>query len=224
MQRIHAAIIEPADGRDSASRCRATSSRCWRHRPRSCRPTATAGRYRDQVGRDPRPRLRRRGRRAARRPARDRPHAPLPGAGGDRRRPRRPRGDPRRRDRRLRRGRTAELPAAAAADGPHHRVDDPPRAAETPATYVAFDLLWLDGRSLLAEPYERRRELLAGLGFDGPSWQAPAHHVGDGARLWEAVASAGLEGIVAKRLRARTGPGSAAASGSRSATAAARSS
>ncbi len=68
------------------------------------------------------------------------------------------------------------------------------RAAETPATYVAFDLLWLDGESLLAEPYERRRELLAGLGFDGPSWQAPAHHVGDGARLWEAVRAPGPRG------------------------------
>lgn len=74
------------------------------------------------------------------------------------------------------------------------------QAAETPATYVAFDLLWLDGRSLLAEPYLRRREALAALGFDGPSWQAPAHHVGDGARLWDAVRERGLEGVVAKRV------------------------
>jgi bifunctional non-homologous end joining protein LigD len=81
------------------------------------------------------------------------------------------------------------------------------RAAETPATYVAFDLLWLDGESLLADPYERRRELLAGLGFDGPNWQAPAHHVGDGARLWDAVRAQGLEGIVAKRLQSPYRPG-----------------
>jgi bifunctional non-homologous end joining protein LigD len=81
------------------------------------------------------------------------------------------------------------------------------RASETPATYVAFDVLWLDGRSLLAEPYERRRELLAGLEFDGPNWQAPAHHVGDGRRLWAAVQKQGLEGIVAKRLQSPYRPG-----------------
>ncbi|MFL5870405.1 MAG: non-homologous end-joining DNA ligase [Solirubrobacterales bacterium] len=74
------------------------------------------------------------------------------------------------------------------------------RAAETPVTYVAFDLLWLDGRPLVAEPYERRRQLLADLGFDGPSWQSPAYRSGDGAALFEAVRARGLEGVVAKRL------------------------
>ena len=81
------------------------------------------------------------------------------------------------------------------------------RASETPATYVAFDLLWLDGRSLLAEPYERRRELLAELEFDGPSWQAPAHHVGDGQRLWEAVAEAGPRGDRRQAARSPYRPG-----------------
>jgi bifunctional non-homologous end joining protein LigD len=81
------------------------------------------------------------------------------------------------------------------------------RAAETPVTYVGFDLLWLDGRSLTAEPYERRRELLAELGFDGPNWQAPRHHVGDGEALLDVVRERGLEGVVAKRLDSVYRPG-----------------
>jgi bifunctional non-homologous end joining protein LigD len=81
------------------------------------------------------------------------------------------------------------------------------RAADTPITYVAFDLLWLDGRSLCDEPYERRRELLAELGFDGPNWQAPSHHVGDGEALLEVVRKRGLEGVVAKRLSSPYRPG-----------------
>src|SRR5688500_15886721 len=37
------------------------------------------------------------------------------------------------------------------------------RAVEVPVNFVAFDLLHLDGESIVGEPYERRRELLAGL-------------------------------------------------------------
>jgi bifunctional non-homologous end joining protein LigD len=81
------------------------------------------------------------------------------------------------------------------------------RAAETPVTYVAFDLLWLDRRSLCDEPYERRRELLDELGFDGPCWQAPRNHLGDGRALLGAVRAQGLEGIVAKRLAGVYRPG-----------------
>lgn len=81
------------------------------------------------------------------------------------------------------------------------------RSAEAPVTYIAFDLLWLDGRPLLAEPYERRRGLLAELGFDGPSWQAPRHRVGEGEALLELVRERRLEGVVAKRLESPYRPG-----------------
>jgi bifunctional non-homologous end joining protein LigD len=81
------------------------------------------------------------------------------------------------------------------------------RVSEVPVTYVAFDLVGLDGRSLVDEPYERRRELLLGLGFDGPSWQAPGHHFGSGEKLLAAARERGLEGIVAKRLGSPYCPG-----------------
>ena len=40
-----------------------------------------------------------------------------------------------------------------------------------------------------------------------PTWQTPAHHVGDGAALLEASRAQGLEGIVAKRLDCPYAPG-----------------
>jgi bifunctional non-homologous end joining protein LigD len=81
------------------------------------------------------------------------------------------------------------------------------RSAETAVTYIAFDLLWLDGHTLCDHPYEERRRRLAELDLDGPCWQSPAHRVGDGAALLEAVRSRGLEGIVAKRLDSPYRPG-----------------
>lgn len=81
------------------------------------------------------------------------------------------------------------------------------RAVETPATYVAFDVLWLGGESLLELPYEERRERLDSLSLDGPHWRAPRNHVGDGAALWDLVQERDLEGIVAKRLGSPYRPG-----------------
>ncbi len=87
---------------------------------------------------------------------------------------------------------------------------------------ILFDLMHLDGRSLLREPYARRREELLGLGLDGPFWSIPAALVGHGAEALRATAEHGLEGLVCKRLDSVYEPGSAPAPGSRSATCAAR--
>jgi bifunctional non-homologous end joining protein LigD len=81
------------------------------------------------------------------------------------------------------------------------------RMKETPVTYVVFDLLFLDGRALFEMPYVERRALLDELGLDGPSWQTPRHHTGDGAALLDLARQQGLEGIVAKRLDSRYEPG-----------------
>jgi bifunctional non-homologous end joining protein LigD len=76
-----------------------------------------------------------------------------------------------------------------------------------PVVYAIFDLLYLDGRSLMGMPYEQRRERLEELELGGPAWRVPAAHPGRGQALLEATAAQGLEGIVAKRLDSRYEPG-----------------
>ena len=81
------------------------------------------------------------------------------------------------------------------------------RARSSPVALVIFDVPFLEGRSLCEEPYEERRDRLAALPIDGEVWQAPAHHVGDGAALLEAGRRRGLGGVVAKRLGSPYEPG-----------------
>ncbi|MGH2973782.1 MAG: DNA ligase D, partial [Solirubrobacterales bacterium] len=81
------------------------------------------------------------------------------------------------------------------------------RMKSHPVTYVLFDLLYLDGHSLMSEPYSLRRELLEELSLDGDHWQTPAYSVGHAAELLAASAQRGLEGIVVKRLESPYAPG-----------------
>jgi bifunctional non-homologous end joining protein LigD len=76
-----------------------------------------------------------------------------------------------------------------------------------PVVYVLFDLLWLDGHSLMELPYQERRERLAALELVGPNWQTPEYMPSGGAELLAASAAQGLEGIVAKRLDCPYEPG-----------------
>ncbi|MEA2131879.1 MAG: bifunctional non-ous end joining protein LigD, partial [Solirubrobacteraceae bacterium] len=78
---------------------------------------------------------------------------------------------------------------------------------EIPVAYIVFDLLWVDGHSLLELPYAERRERLRALGLDGPAWQTPEHVEGNGAAMLAASLERGLEGIVAKRLDSPYEPG-----------------
>ena len=80
-------------------------------------------------------------------------------------------------------------------------------AVSDPVAYLIFDLLWLDGHSLMDLPYLERRERLAELGLNADRWQTPAHHVGDGGALLEASRAQGLEGIIAKRTDCPYTPG-----------------
>ena len=80
-------------------------------------------------------------------------------------------------------------------------------AQQTPVQLVVFDVMFLDGRSLLTSSYRERRQVLSGLGLAGPHWSAPGYVHGHGARTWEAVVREGLEGVVAKRLSSPYTPG-----------------
>jgi len=72
-----------------------------------------------------------------------------------------------------------------------------------PAVFLAFDLLHLDGRSLLGAPLHRRRDLLRRLvGPGGAVLVVPAVEA-DGRALHAAVVAQGLAGVLA---RLRTSP------------------
>jgi bifunctional non-homologous end joining protein LigD len=80
-------------------------------------------------------------------------------------------------------------------------------AKASPVTYMIFDLLWLDGHSLMGLRYEERHELLGALSLSGESWQTPGHLEGRGRDVLKATAEQKLEGIVAKRLDSQYEPG-----------------
>ncbi len=78
---------------------------------------------------------------------------------------------------------------------------------QQPVDFVIFDLLHLDGRCVRDLPYLQRRELLEGLGLDGPRWRVPRYRLDGGAELLEAARRQGLEGIVSKRADSPYRPG-----------------
>ena len=80
-------------------------------------------------------------------------------------------------------------------------------AASHPVLYAIFDLLYLDGHSLMGLPYSERRARLEELQLAGRAWRVPAAHTGEGQALLDATREQGLEGIVAKRLESRYEPG-----------------
>jgi bifunctional non-homologous end joining protein LigD len=79
--------------------------------------------------------------------------------------------------------------------------------AVNPFVYEVFDLLHLDGRSLLDEPLvERRRLLKAALRAD-PRVRLSEDIAGEGIAFFEAAKTRGLEGIMAKDRRSPYLPG-----------------
>jgi bifunctional non-homologous end joining protein LigD len=73
--------------------------------------------------------------------------------------------------------------------------------------YEAFDLLWLDGESLLDRPLEERKDLLRARSREDPRVRYTEHVVGDGLAFYATAAERGLEGIVAKDRHSLYVPG-----------------
>jgi bifunctional non-homologous end joining protein LigD len=104
---------------------------------------------------------------------------------------------------------------SAVLDGELVAVDDAGRAdpAELarriaggrgrPVAFLAFDLLHLDGRSLLSAPLHRRRDLLRKVLHPGDEVLAVPAIAAEGRALHEAAAAQGIAGVMARQ---RTSP------------------
>jgi len=77
----------------------------------------------------------------------------------------------------------------------------------TPFVYEAFDLMWLDGRSLIAEPLEIRRRLLKDVLRADPRVRLSEDIAAEGIAFFEAARVRQLEGIMAKDRRSTYAPG-----------------
>lgn len=75
-----------------------------------------------------------------------------------------------------------------------------------PAYAYTFDCLYLDGRSLINEPFLRRREWLSDSIKKGGAYRI-SEFVTEGQELFDAVKENGMEGIIAKDVNAKYYPG-----------------
>ena len=79
--------------------------------------------------------------------------------------------------------------------------------SSNPVIFMAFDLLWLDGESLIDRPLEERVEALRRVLVPGPRVQNSVSIDREGKRLFAEVQKRGLEGVIAKRKGSRYTPG-----------------
>ena len=80
-------------------------------------------------------------------------------------------------------------------------------------TFVAFDLVQLEGRDLMTTELRIRKKTLRETIVDSPHILFAEHVERDGVALFEEARKSGIEGIVGKRGTRSTAPGSAHPSG-----------
>lgn len=82
------------------------------------------------------------------------------------------------------------------------------RAAADPVSFVAFDVLYLDGRLLTDDSYDERRERLESLHLAGETFTTTeTFRDVSGRDILDAATANGLEGVVAKRRNSPYRPG-----------------
>jgi bifunctional non-homologous end joining protein LigD len=73
--------------------------------------------------------------------------------------------------------------------------------------FLAFDLLHLDGRSLLGQPLSKRHEALRRVLRPGDEVVAVPAIAGEGRALWDAVVAQGIAGVIARQRSSPYLPG-----------------
>jgi len=90
-------------------------------------------------------------------------------------------------------------------------VDDPKRvsilAKTTPVTYVAFDLLHVNGRDVITRPLVERKRRLKSIIKEGPYLLYGDHVEAEGTRFFEEATDRGFEGVIAKESQSQYSPG-----------------
>ena len=90
-------------------------------------------------------------------------------------------------------------------------VDDPKRvsvlAKTTPVTYVAFDLLHIDGQDVISRPLVERKTRLKSFIEEGPYLLYGEHVGAEGSRFFKEATNRGFEGVIGKESQSQYVPG-----------------
>jgi bifunctional non-homologous end joining protein LigD len=78
---------------------------------------------------------------------------------------------------------------------------------ESPAVFVCFDVLMLDGNDITALPWRDRHALLERISLSGDRWQTSPATIGNAGTALAAAGELGFEGVVCKRLDSPYLPG-----------------
>src|SRR5947208_15267044 len=90
-------------------------------------------------------------------------------------------------------------------------VDDPKRvsllAKTTPVTYVAFDLLHVNGQDVITRPLVERKTRLKSIVEEGPYLLYGEHVGAEGSRFFKEATNRGFEGVIGKESQSQYVPG-----------------